>query len=101
MRICMSTLVFVGPAILVVTTFQGMSKGKDALFLSLVRELVFFIPLLFTLRLIWGLIGVWLALPISDFLAFFVAGLWLYREYRRRSSSSPNALRTTSGVNGS
>ncbi|GAI40802.1 unnamed protein product, partial [marine sediment metagenome] len=30
------------------------------------RELIFFIPLLFTLRLIWGLIGVWLALPISD-----------------------------------
>jgi putative MATE family efflux protein len=84
LRICMSTLVFVGLVILIVTTFQGLSKGKDALFLSLVRQLIFFIPLLFLLPRIWGIIGVWLSLPISDILAFLVSGLWLYHEYQGR-----------------
>jgi putative MATE family efflux protein len=89
MRICLSTLIFIGPAVLFVTTFQGLSKGKDALFLSLVRQLIFFVPLLFLLRWVWGMTGVWLSLPISDTLAFIVSGLWLFREYRRRQGMSP------------
>ncbi len=82
MRIGLSALIIVGPSILFVTTFQGLSKGKEALFLSLVRQFIFFVPLLFILSLIWGLTGVWLALPISDTLAFLVSGLWLFREYK-------------------
>ena len=35
MRIVLSTLVIVGPTLLFVTTFQGLSKGKEALILSL------------------------------------------------------------------
>jgi len=82
MRIGLSALVIVGPAILFVTTFQGLSKGKEALFLSLVRQLIFFVPLLFILRQFLGLTGIWLALPISDVLAFLISGLWLFREYK-------------------
>ena len=82
MRIGLSALVIVGPAILFVTTFQGLSKGKDALILSLVRQLIFFVPLLFIFRQFLGLTGIWLALPISDTLAFLVSGLWLFREYK-------------------
>ena len=82
MRIGLSALVIVGPAILFVTTFQGLSKGKEALFLSLVRQLIFFVPLLFIMSRVWGLTGIWLALPISDVLAFLISGLWLFREYK-------------------
>jgi len=82
MRIFLSTLVIVGPSILFVTTFQGLSKGKEAMLLSLVRQLVFFVPLLLLLSRIWGLFGVWLSMPISDVLAFLVSGLWLFREYK-------------------
>jgi Na+-driven multidrug efflux pump len=82
MRIGLSALVIVGPAILFVTTFQGLSKGKEALFLSLVRQLIFFVPLLFIFRHFLGLTGIWLALPISDVLAFLISGLWLFREYK-------------------
>jgi len=89
MRICLSTLALFGPMVLFVTTFQGLSKGKDALLLSLVRQLIFFIPLLFLLRWAWGMTGVWLSLPISDILAFIVSGLWLFREYRRQQGMSP------------
>ncbi|GAG90982.1 unnamed protein product, partial [marine sediment metagenome] len=82
MRIAMAALVFVGPAILCVTTFQGLSKGKDALVLSLARQFIFFVPLLLLLPRFLGINGVWLSLPISDVLAFLVAGLWLFREYK-------------------
>ncbi len=82
MRIFLSTLVIVGPSILFITTFQGLSKGKEALILSLIRQFVFFVPLLFLLPRIWGISGVWLSVPISDTLAFLVSGLWLFREYK-------------------
>jgi len=82
MRIFLSTLVILGPSILFITTFQGLSKGKEALILSLVRQFIFFVPLLFLLSRILGITGVWLSWPISDALAFLVSGLWLFREYK-------------------
>ncbi|MBA7607578.1 Multidrug export protein MepA [subsurface metagenome] len=88
MRIVMSMIVLVGPSILFITTFQGLSKGKEALLLSLVRQFVFFVPLIFLLPRILGMMGVWLSLPVSDVLAFLVTGLWLLREYRRQRRES-------------
>jgi len=87
MRIVLSTLVIVGPTVLFVTTFQGLSKGKEALILSLIRQFVFFVPLLFLLPRIWGITGMWLALPISDILGFAVSSLWLLREYKIQQRS--------------
>jgi putative MATE family efflux protein len=84
MRIGLAALVLVGPAILFVTTFQGLGKGKEALFLSLIRQLVFFVPLLLILSRFYGLTGVWLSLPITDVLAFIISALWLLQEYRRQ-----------------
>jgi putative MATE family efflux protein len=83
-RIFLSTLIVAGPSILFVTTFQGLSKGKTALVLSLIRQFVFFVPLLFLLHRSWGLTGVWLSWPIADLLAFLVSGFWLFREYKRQ-----------------
>jgi len=83
-RIVLSTLAVIGPAILFITTFQGLSKGKEALVLSLVRQFVFFVPILFVLPHFLGLTGVWLSLPISDLMGFIVSGAWLLREYQRQ-----------------
>ncbi len=62
-RIALSGLAVIGPTILFVTTFQGLSKGREALVLSLVRQFVFFVPILFVLTHFLGLTGVWLSLP--------------------------------------
>jgi len=83
-RIVLSSLAVIGPAILFVTTFQGLSKGREALVLSLVRQFVFFVPILLILPHFLGLTGVWLSLPVSDVLGFIVSGAWLLREYRRQ-----------------
>ena len=92
MRIILSSLVIAGPLIMFITVFEGLSKGRDVLFLSLARQLVFFIPLLFVLPRFLGANGIWLAIPISDWLGFMVAGSWLLREYRLRKRSEAGAV---------
>jgi len=87
MRIVLSSLVIVGPTILFVTAFQGLSKGKEALILSLIRQFVFFVPLLFLLPRILGITGMWLSIPLSDTLGFVISGLWLLREYKIQQRS--------------
>ncbi len=87
MRIFLSALVLIGPAIMFIITFQGLSKGWTAICLSLVRQLALLLPAVLILPRFIGLSGVWLALPISDIGGAIVAGLWLYREYRRQKRS--------------
>lgn len=87
MRIIMSTLFIWGLMILFATTFQGLSKGKEALALTLIRQFIFFIPLLYLFSRVWGLYGVWISIPVSDVISFIVAGLWLLREYRLQRST--------------
>jgi putative MATE family efflux protein len=82
MRIFLSTLVLVGPTVVFITTFQGLSKAKEALLLSLARQSLVFIPALFLLPRLLGITGVWISLPLSDITAVTVSGLWMLREYR-------------------
>jgi len=86
-RIMISSLILIGPSIMFITTFQGLSKGWTAISLSLVRQLVFFIPAIFILPRFIGLNGVWLSIPISDVCGTIIAGFWLYREYRLQKRS--------------
>jgi Na+-driven multidrug efflux pump len=87
MRIFMSALILVGPAIMFIITFQGLSKGWTAISLSLARQLGLLLPALLILSRFMGLNGAWIALPISDAGGAIVAGLWLYREYRLQKRS--------------
>ncbi len=86
-RIIMSTLIVIGPAIMFITTFQGLSKGWTAIALSLARQLLFFIPAILILPRFMGLNGVWLSMPIADVCGTVIAGFWLYREYQLQKRS--------------
>jgi putative MATE family efflux protein len=87
MRIYISAFVLVGPAIMFIITFQGLSRGWTAIALSWARQLGFLVPALLILPHFIGLNGAWMALPISDAGGAIVAGLWLYREYRLQKRS--------------
>jgi putative MATE family efflux protein len=82
MRTFISALILVGPAIMFIITFQGLSRGWTAISLSLARQLGFLLPAMLILPHFMGLNGVWLSMPISDACGAIIAGLWLYREYR-------------------
>jgi len=72
---------------MIITTFQGLSKGKEAMVLSLVRQFIFFVPALYLLPPVLGITGVWVSIPVSDILAFVVTLLWILREYRVQKKS--------------
>lgn len=65
--------------------FQCIGRVKISIFLSLSRQLTILLPLIVIFPLIWGLNGLWAALPTSDGLAAMMAAfvLWKYmREFK-------------------
>lgn len=52
--------------------FQAIGKAIPALLLTLLRQVIFFIPLVYILPPIYGFQGVWYAFPVSDLLASLV-----------------------------
>jgi Na+-driven multidrug efflux pump len=62
--------------------FQSIGLAKKAVFLSLSRQVLFLLPLLFLMPTIWGIHGVWWSLPASDVIASVVSGLMLAAQHR-------------------
>ncbi|EDP70957.1 MATE efflux family protein [Flavobacteriales bacterium ALC-1] len=62
--------------------FQAVGKAIPALLLTLLRQGLFFIPLIFILPKFYGALGVWMAFPISDVLATIVTAYFLHREVK-------------------
>ncbi|MCB0400323.1 MAG: MATE family efflux transporter [Winogradskyella sp.] len=62
--------------------FQAIGKAMPALLLTLLRQGLFFIPLIFILPNFYGELGVWMSFPISDILATLVTGYFLHREVK-------------------
>lgn len=62
--------------------FQAAGKAIPALLLTLTRQGIFFIPLIFILPKYYGELGVWMSFPISDVLSTLVTGLFLHREVK-------------------
>jgi putative MATE family efflux protein len=60
--------------------FQAVGKPIPALVLTLARQGLFMIPLMFILSSVVGLDGVWASLPAGEILAGIWAALWLYQE---------------------
>ena len=70
----------VGSQAVITNFFQCIGKVKISIFLSLSRQLIILLPLAYVLPLIWGLDGVWYAMPASDFGSFAMTLplLWWY-----------------------
>ncbi len=62
--------------------FQAIGKATPALLLTLLRQGLFFIPLIFILPNFYGELGVWMSFPISDVLATVVTVYFLHREVK-------------------
>lgn len=63
-----------GPLVILYTVLQSIGKGATAMWISLIRNLLFFLPLLIILPEYWGLRGVWLAFSFSELLALIISG---------------------------
>jgi len=72
-RIFMSMLPVVGFQIVASNYFQATGRARIAAAMTLMRQVVILIPLLIVLPPVFGIRGIWIASPVSDFLnALFV-----------------------------
>ena len=65
------------------TFFSAIGKPRSGLFLSLTRQIIFLLPLIVLLPLIWGIEGMMFAGSIADALAFVMALSFAIREFSR------------------
>ena len=63
--------------------FQAAGKALPALLLTLLKQGVFLIPLVYILPKFFGLNGVWFSFPVADVLATLVTLLFLKSEVRK------------------
>ena len=66
---------------------QALGDGKSTMLHAFVRELVFYIPLMFILDRIFGEIGLAAALPAGEILGAILALFLLRRSIRRRTET--------------
>ena len=76
-----------GPAIgilfLCINTLQGMGKALPSLILTICRQGLVFIPLVFLLNGMFGLEGVIYAQPVADFVSILLASVLCMRILRK------------------
>ncbi|MBN1832634.1 MAG: MATE family efflux transporter [Deltaproteobacteria bacterium] len=71
-RLMVIAFPLIGYQMIAVSLCQALGKAGAALFLALSRQVVFLIPMILILPRIFGITGVWLALPAADAVTFVV-----------------------------
>lgn len=89
LRIASLIFPFVGAQIVITNFFQSIGRAKISIMLSLARQLLFLIPMLFILPCYFEMSGVWYSMPVSDFIAF-VAAVFTLRWYLRKVKNNNN-----------
>ena len=74
------------------TFYQSLGKAIPSLFLSILRQFIILIPLIIILPRYTplGINGVWYAFPISDFVAFLICALILWRAWHKLDKTCEN-----------
>ncbi len=82
-----TTLVFpiVGFQMISTNFFQSLGMVRKSIILSLSRQILFLLPLLYALPLWFGADGVWMSFPISDILATLMTIYMLGRLFKKFS----------------
>ena len=85
MRIILMMFPLIGFQVVVGGFFQYIGKAPLAIFVSLTRQLLFLLPLLWTLPHYLGAYGVWVSMPIADsasILLAFTLFVWQIRKIK-------------------
>jgi len=62
--------------------FQSLGKPLQAILIILTKQFLFLIPAIYILPKFFGLLGVWLAMPVADLLSLSIAGIFVLFEIR-------------------
>ena len=78
-----AALPIVGIQLIGAAYFQAVGKAMPALLLTLSRQGLIFIPLLYLLSNYYGVNGVWFAFPVSDLISTLVTAYFLNRAIKK------------------
>lgn len=80
LRITSCLLPIVAFQIIATSFFQAINKSPKAIFMNISRQFIFLIPGLILFSRIWGLTGIWFAIPFADGMATLVTTIFFYFE---------------------
>ncbi len=63
--------------------FQSIAQPGKSIFLSLSRQLLFLVPFIIIFPHFWGINGVWMSLPASDFVSSIISACLLGHYFRK------------------
>lgn len=85
LRIVFAVFPVVGFQMVATNFFLSIGLSKNAIFLSLTRQMIFLVPCLLILPPFLGTLGVWISMPIADLVAAVVTAFVLMRQFRKLS----------------
>ena len=91
-RINLLAFPIIGCQMVITNFFQSIGKVKISIFLSLSRQLLLLLPLLATLPLIYGINGVWYAMPTSDVCASIIAAFMMMAYMKKFKKQHKNMI---------
>ncbi len=91
LRIYFSSFLFVGINFVVIFFSAAIGKSRISMFISILRGLILIIPILYIMRSVLGITGVWLTMPIVETLTLFV-GSYIFFYYRFKIKKNKEKL---------
>lgn len=91
--ICLAVFPVVGFQIISTAFFQSIGNATKSIIVSLLRQVIFLIPLLIFMPRAFGLDGVWMSFPISDAVATIVTAVLIWSQFKmlkKLSTTSDN-----------
>jgi putative MATE family efflux protein len=83
MRIVVCVFPLVGFQMVASNFFLSIGMSHKAIFLSMTRQMLFLIPCLLILPRLLGTLGIWMSIPIADFVSTIVTTVVLIRQFRK------------------
>lgn len=81
-RLSLIAFPLVGFQVVAGSFFQSIGKAKSAIIQSLSRQIIFLVPALLIFPSFFGLNGVWIATPVSDFLSSMLSFFLIVQQIR-------------------
>jgi len=75
--------------------YQSTAKSREALVLGMLRQVILLIPIVMVMQNLFGLIGVWASVPISDGLSIIITAIALVVSYRKDKATGINTSTET------
>ena len=83
LHIVFAVFPIVGFQMVATNFFLSIGMSKKAIFLSLTRQMLFLIPCLIILPRFFGILGVWISMPVADTIATIVTAIVLVNQFKQ------------------